>query len=248
MATAINFYFSIPSQDFILLDIIRESLIHEPEDKRPYLPEELRKAHRNIFSKMLNDLAYELLSSKCPICVDPENGHITIDQIRLYAYENFYNNREREVREGLVKAFIENTPKEYKDFAQNTIKDLDWDNDDAFRDAMEALLVEYEARSLYDIKTYPCYGFLFQGNYMGSITRQGIKHSVDCETIEGKELPHYFTDRKYLKGHMEKVHKRHDEFVNSNEPSKTHEIEKENLLKDNYLFYSAVNNDYSHDR
>ena len=223
-----QYIYSLENQDYFYESIIRKGLIDKPEFDREYLPEALRNPIKGIM---------DIVKSNAPVCLDPESGHITIDQIRLYAYQSNYKKKETEAREGLVKNFVDTAIEPFKSYASERIVDLDWNDDKAFREAMEDILVEYEARAAYDPKTFPTYGQLFRHTYSMEITRRGI-----VKGIENEGRRDYFTDSSYQDKHMRKVHKRYDEIKEAGEHSETLSMKQMGVYeKFDEAFFNAFN-------
>lgn len=200
-----KYIYSTPK--FSMMELVIDGLKKKPEWERDCLPEALRKPVRNwIVSFLKNDAT---------VCIDPDNGNITIDQLRMYTFKCKYSKKEMESRRGIVKQFAADAPEQVKKFADEILKGLDFEDDKAFRSAMEDIVVIYDAYSMMDPWKYPPYGTLFRHGYTMTITPAGIRKSIDAEN--DPSLQNYFCDKQFMDGHISRVKEQYDELMKHSE-------------------------------
>ena len=186
-----HYFYSIPTQNFLNLDLVDKALKDKPECERDYLPKALKNPINGLF---------DIIKSNAAVCLDPSTGKITVDQIRMYAYQDYYSRKEITAREGLVQKFVTDVEEPVRSFAEDKIKGLDWADNEAFKDAMEDILTEYEANAVLNPDNFPPYGMVFRHTYTMQITRQGL-----LKAINNEDVMDYFHDAEYHSTHMKNV-------------------------------------------
>ena len=226
-----KYIYSIPKQT--QLDMVKEGLKKLPAWERDCLPEALRQPiKKGILS---------IIRNSSPVCIDPNNGQITIDQLRLNSYKKKFKDKEREIRESVIGGYIQNAPSPIKEYAEQRTKGLRWYDDNEFRNAVEDIVVMYDTYSMCDPQKYPPYGTLFRYDNSLVITPEGIRKEkdLDCDP----SLHDYFRDMKFMAVHMQKVRKQYDELTaefNASAKAKA-ETDRNTFHAFNFDFYDAFN-------
>ena len=178
----------------------------------------------------------EAAGNNADVCIDPLTFNVTIDQLRIYAYETKYSRKERKAREGIVKSFIKDTEEPFKSVAMSRTEGLDWNDDEAFRCAVDELLAEYEAWSAFDPKKFPAYGRIRRGDTDYIISRNGLK--------KGNPLFewNYYNSQKFHTEHMSRVGHRYETIKESGAESTTRPDDRHlSVQNTNDMFFAMFN-------
>lgn len=195
----------------LTLDTAMDKFDKVPEWERSCLPEALRKPF------VMDVLAF--IKNDAEVCIDPRNGNVTIDQLRLYTYKKKYTKKEKNTRELFVKQFVKHAPEPVKTLAGDITKNIDWNDDHSFRRGMEDIVIIYDAYAMFDPDNFPAYGELYRHNSSYSITQSGLRESLDMDF--DPSIKAYYYDRAFLNQHMDKVHELYSQLVeNSDKPKR----------------------------
>ena len=111
----------------------------------------------------------------------------------------------------LTKQFIKTAPEPIKAYAENRVNGLEWEDDQKFRQAMEDIMVVYDAYAMFAPDKDPAYGTLYRHSNPVEITAVGLRKSIDVDldpTLKG-----YYDDKRFMDGHITKVRDFYEKLV-----------------------------------